>query len=48
MMLSAKAFWIGLPGSMNLSFTPVRRDHRNIALLVNSGPLSEAIASGRP
>ena len=45
--LSTKAFWIGLPGSMNRNCTPVRSDHKNMALPVSSGPLSTTISSGK-
>jgi len=46
--LSTKAFCMGFPGWMNRSLPPVRYDYRNMALLVNSGPLPIMIISGRP
>jgi hypothetical protein len=48
MKLSTNAFWIGLPGWMKRSRTPVRADQANSARPVNSGPLSMTISSGSP
>ena len=39
--LSAKAFWVGLPGWMKFSAAPDRSLQKRIALLVSSGPLSQ-------
>ena len=37
---------MGLPGWMKCSLTPVRRDQKNIALEVSSGPLSRTMVPG--
>ena len=44
--LSTKAFWVGLPGWMKFSAAPDRSLQKRIALLVNSGPLSQTTALG--
>ena len=48
MKLSAKAFWIGLPGAMKCQSMPVSLHQASMALQVNSVPLSETIEPGLP
>ena len=36
--LSTKAFWVGLPGWMKCSLTPLSLDQKNMALQVSSAP----------
>jgi hypothetical protein len=48
MNLSTNAFWIGLPGWIKRSRTPVRAHQAKSARPVNSGPLSMTISAGRP
>ena len=45
---STYPFSQGLPGSMNMAFTPRFDNHPLTALEVNSGPLSERMCSGIP
>ena len=45
---STYPFSQGLPGSMNMAFTPRLDNHPLTALEVNSGPLSERMCSGTP
>ena len=43
-----KAFRVGLPGRIKLGLTARLSLQKNIALPVNSGPLSRMMASGKP
>lgn len=46
--LSTNAFCVGLPDWMKCNLTPARRDQKNIALQVSSGPLSDYALRQRP